>query len=94
MYSHVDRMVPLCEEMKAHGLPLVHVCMDYPEPYQYELIELSERTLVIPTSVFHKLRAKYGGKIEWIPQSIHLPAAQNGRAHAEPPEWRICRDLV
>jgi UDP-galactopyranose mutase len=58
--------------------------MDYPEPYQYELIEISDQTLVIPTSVFHKLKAKYGEKIAWIPQSIHLAAAQNGQRPAEP----------
>lgn len=83
-YSHVDRMSPLCLDMKARGFPLIHICMDYPEPYQYELIELSDRTLVIPRSVFHKLKAKFGRKIEWVPQSIHLPASQNGRPIAEP----------
>jgi len=77
-YSHIDRISPLCEEMKAAGFPLIHICMDYPEAYQYELIALSDRTLVIPKAVFHKLRAKYGEKVQWIPQSIHLPAARNG----------------
>ena len=84
IYSHVQHMAPLCGEMKARGLPLVHVCMDYPEPYQYELIELSDRTLVIPKTVFHKLKAKFGEKIEWIPQSIHLPAGKNGGPKTEP----------
>ncbi|MGA9883791.1 MAG: glycosyltransferase [Candidatus Acidiferrales bacterium] len=84
LYSHVDRMAPLCADVKAHGLPLIHICMDYPEPYQYELIEISERTLVIPPIVFHKLKAKFGDKIEWIPQSIHLARAQNGWPHNEP----------
>lgn len=83
LYSHVNHMTPLCENMKTRGLPLIHICMDYPEPYQYELIELSERTLVIPPSVFHKLKAKFGEKIAWIPQSIHLPVAQNGQPHTE-----------
>jgi hypothetical protein len=68
--------------------------MDYPEPYQDELIELSDQTLVIPKSVFRDLRAKYGTKIEWIPQSIHLPARLFGAElrgkdpHAEPDELR------
>jgi Glycosyl transferases group 1 len=82
LYSHAARIERLCTEMKMRGLPLIHICMDYPESYQYDLIELSEQTLVIPKSVFHKLRAKYGDKIQWIPQSIHLPMAQNG----EPPD--------
>ena len=75
LYSHIERMTPLCEEMREAGFPLIHICMDYPEPYQYELIELSDQTLVIPKSVFHELRAKYGKKIHCIPQSIHLATA-------------------
>jgi hypothetical protein len=85
-YSHIDRITPLCEEMRSAGFPLVHICMDYPEAYQYELIAMSDRTLVIPKAVFHKLRAKYGEKVQWIPQSIHLPAARND-AHPEPAEF-------
>jgi hypothetical protein len=78
LYSHVDGIAPLCKEMRSAGFPLIHICMDYPEPYQHELIELSDQTLVIPKSVFHELRAKYGAKIEQIPQSIHLPASLVG----------------
>jgi hypothetical protein len=72
LYSHADRLRPLCQEMRRAGLPLIHVCMDYPETYQYELVELSDLTVVIPKSVFRELRSKYGSKIYWIPQSIHL----------------------
>ena len=50
--------------------------MDYPDPYQYELIELSDRTMVIPKGVFHKLKARFGEKVVSIPQSIQLPAAE------------------
>ena len=74
-YSHVDGIAALCEEMRVAGLPLIHICIDYPEPYQYELVELSDQTLVIPKSVFHELRATYGDKIQRIPQSIHLTTA-------------------
>ena len=74
LYSHFEKMAALCEEMRASGYPLVHICMDYPEPYQYELIEISDQTVVIPKYVFEELRAQYGEKIQWIPQSIHLPA--------------------
>ena len=87
IYSHIEHMAPLCKEMRANGLALIHVCMDYPEPYQYELIALSDRTIVIPKGVFHKLRARYGEKVYSIPQSIHLPAGvmqQNG-SWSEPP---------
>ncbi len=94
LYSHVDGIAPLCKEMRSRGFPLIHVCMDYPEPYQHELIELSDQTLVIPKSVFRELRAKYGTKIEWIPQSIHLPArvvapqSQRNGSLSEPEEVR------
>ena len=81
LYSHVERMTALCKAMRAAGFPLIHICMDYPEAYQYELIELSDQTLVIPKAVFHDLRAKYGEKIQWIPQSIHLPASRQGKSY-------------
>jgi hypothetical protein len=83
IYSHVQHMLPLCAEMKAQGLPLIHICMDYPEPWQYELISISDRTLVIPNSVFHKLKARFGEKIEQIPQSIHLPYAATHSSAAD-----------
>jgi hypothetical protein len=88
LYSHFERMRPLCEEMRSAGYPLVHICMDYPESYQYELIEISDQTVVIPKSVFHELRARYGEKIQWIPQSIHLPSAEvrNNGPRPEPVE--------
>lgn len=76
IYSHISTVEPLCEAMKKHGLPLVHVCMDYPEPYQYAQIEMADRVLVIPKTVAHKLKARYGEKIVTIPQLYH--AAHNG----------------
>jgi hypothetical protein len=94
LYSHVDGIAALCNEMRSAGFPLIHICMDFPEPYQHELIELSDQTLVIPKSVFRELRAKYGNKIEWIPQSIHIPARatsaqpQGNALGTEPDELR------
>lgn len=84
LYSHVEGLASLCREMRAHGSKLVHICMDYPETYQYELIEVSDRTLVIPKTVHVKLRAKYGDKIEWIPQSFYLPDQPKSNAPTEP----------
>ncbi|HTZ99635.1 MAG TPA: glycosyltransferase [Candidatus Aquilonibacter sp.] len=86
IYSHLEHMAPLCLDMKAHGFPLVHICMDYPEPYQYELMEISDRTIVIPKAVYAKLQAKYGEKIRWIPQSIHIGKAGAPRS-SEPPDF-------
>jgi Glycosyl transferases group 1 len=82
LYSHVEGLESLCREMRAQGSKLVHICMDFPEPYQYELISISDRTLVIPPTVFVKLRAKYGDKILRIPQSIHLHAAVGSKSIA------------
>ena len=84
IYSHIKTIEPLCEAMRGHGLPLVHVCMDYPEPYQYAQIAMADRTLVIPKTIAQKLRARFGEeKIVTIPQIYH--AANNGshRSDAE-----------
>lgn len=67
-YPHGEFFLPLCREFKRKGFFLVHVCMDYPEPGQDEHIQLSDLTLVIPKSVFHQLRSKYGDKVALIPQ--------------------------
>ena len=72
LYSHIKHVEPLCEEIRMNNIPLVHICMDYPEPYQYGQIELSDRTLVIPRAVGHKLKARFGNKIVVVPQSIHV----------------------
>ena len=72
IYSHVEGIAPLCRAMRAAGLKLVHVAMDYPEPYQYALIEQSDRTLVIPPTVHTELGEKYGAKVLAIPQSVHI----------------------
>lgn len=71
IYSHIKTVEPLCESMRELGLPLVHVCMDYPEPYQYAQIEMADRVLVIPKTVAHKLKARFGEKIIAIPQLYH-----------------------
>lgn len=68
IYPHGEFFVPLCREFKRKGFFLIHICMDYPEPGQEEHIELSDMALVIPESVFHQLRSKYGDKIASVPQ--------------------------
>jgi hypothetical protein len=75
LYSHIKYVESLCEEVRANHIPLVHICMDYPETYQYNQIALSDLTLVIPKVVGHKLKAKFGSKIVPIPQSIHVSQA-------------------
>lgn len=68
IYPHGEFFVPLCSEFKRKGFFLIHVCMDYPEPGQERNIQLSDLTIVIPKSLFHQLRSKYGDKIALIPQ--------------------------
>jgi hypothetical protein len=81
IYSHVKSIEPLCEAMRSRGLPLVHICMDCPEPYQYAQIALADLTLVIPKTVASKLAAQFGdGKITVIPQIYHPPT--DGCHHA------------
>jgi glycosyltransferase involved in cell wall biosynthesis len=81
-YSHVAGIPSLCRAMRGYGSLLVHICMDYPEPYQYELIELSDLTVVIPRTVATKLRARYGEKIHTIPQSIFTDQLDSTNASA------------
>jgi hypothetical protein len=82
LYSHVAGIPALCRAMRGYGSFLVHICMDYPEPYQYELIELSDLTVAIPRTVATKLRARYGEKIYTIPQSIFTEQLDSTNAPA------------
>jgi len=84
LFSHVEGIGPLCRKMRLEGCQIVHICMDYPEPYQYELIDFSDRTLVIPKSVFHKLRARYAEKIHLIPQSVLIPRTEDDNQDFHP----------
>ncbi|HEV2289470.1 MAG TPA: glycosyltransferase [Candidatus Acidoferrales bacterium] len=77
VYPHGEFFIPLCRELKRRGLPLVHLCMDYPEPGQEVHIEMSSLTLAIPKSVFHELRATYGLKIALIPQVTRMSCSRN-----------------
>ena len=71
--------------MKRHGLYLVHVAMDYPEPLLFEHVQLSDRTLVIERIIYHLLRARFGERIEMIPSAGRI--ASNGfRYSGDPPE--------
>lgn len=88
IYPHGDFFPPLCRQFKQTGFPLIHVCLDYPEPGQERLIELSDLTLVVPKSVFHQLKAKFGAKVALIPQV--RPGTSNGTQYPAsklPPEF-------
>lgn len=71
VYPHGD-FASLCAEFKRRGFSLVHVCMDYPEAGQERLIELSDLTLLIPKSLYHGMRDRYGSRVRLIPQVTRL----------------------
>jgi hypothetical protein len=72
LYSYIDDSAALCREMKKNHY-IVHICMDHSNFVcpNYDLaVEVSDRTLAIPRSVFHRLRARFGDKIRAIPQVV------------------------
>jgi glycosyltransferase involved in cell wall biosynthesis len=81
VYPH-GNFAPLCSAFKKRGFFLVHVCMDYPESGQECLIELSDLTLVIPKSLYEDMRARYGEKIQMIPQVGRLIEFRDAKAQS------------
>jgi len=74
---------PLCHEMKAHDLLLVHVYIDYWEAAEEEHVGLSDVTLAISRTVAHRLRARWGQKIQHIPRGVDLRPYRALRAGTE-----------
>lgn len=72
-YCLLMNFLPLCSEMKEKCF-LVHVHMDHLEWKSEEHVRLSDRTLAIPRSVFHKLKAEFGEKVQLIPQVVDFQA--------------------
>jgi len=70
-YMQMGRLFPLCRLMKRNHF-IVHMCIDEPlEPdYDRRYVEVSDRTVVIPKSTYHMLRAKFGDKVQMIRQSV------------------------
>ena len=79
LYMPLGRLFPLCGLMKRDHF-IVHTCIDEPiEPdYERRYVEVSDRTLVIPRSTYHKFRAKFGSKVEIIRQSVDFQGLTNG----------------
>jgi glycosyltransferase involved in cell wall biosynthesis len=94
VYPHARGFTPLCRKMKSLGFPLVHICMDYPEPFQEEQIALADRCLVIPPGVVPELQKRYGEKIVPIPQLYYSedgPPTARGKAIVQEMTERIPR---
>ncbi len=74
IYSYMDDSTALCREMKKKHF-IVHICMDHSNsvaPDYDSLVEVSELTLAIPKSSFHRLKARFGDKVYAIPQVVDL----------------------
>lgn len=79
-YFWLGDLFPLCSQMKGN-YSLIHVRMDHAKDDADPYIEISDATLVIPRSVFHKLKARFGKKISLIPQSVDLRSLNYSSGH-------------
>jgi glycosyltransferase involved in cell wall biosynthesis len=71
LYCNLGRVGPVCSEMKRKFFS-VYLRVDYIESNADYFAEISDATLAIPRSVFHKLKAKFGAKVKLIPQGVDL----------------------
>jgi len=71
-YPPLGNLFPLCAQMKRNHF-LVHICMDHStsvDPEYDRFVAASDKTLALPRSCYHKFKAKFGDKVEIMPQSI------------------------
>src|SRR5437879_10000504 len=78
VYPNMGQLLPVCQQFKSKGFPLIFVCMDFPSPALEEHVRIADKTLVIPKAGFHRLKAKFGDKVYLIPQSLRLPDPASG----------------
>jgi glycosyltransferase involved in cell wall biosynthesis len=72
LYVYMGKFIPLCKLMKRDHF-IVHICMDHPLDAGYDrLVQVSDKTLALPRSAYHKFRAKFGAKVETVPHCVHL----------------------
>lgn len=74
-YPCLANLVPLASVFKKQGLPVVYVCMDYPELRLDEHVRVADFVLVIPRAGYHRLKARYGNRIHRIPQPVEVSTA-------------------
>lgn len=71
----------VCRQMKKKYF-VVHVCTDYApcedRREQDFLVEVSDKTLVIPPTRFHQLKARFGHRISLIPQAVDFHRLVDG----------------
>jgi hypothetical protein len=89
LYPPLGELFPLCVQMKRNHF-VVHICMDHSSSVAYDrFVEASDKTLALPKSSFHKFRAKFGDKVEIMPQSVDLTrlACPPNNGSREPTVW-------
>lgn len=68
VYPWMGKLWPLCAAMREAGNFMVHVHMDYFEENSDLHVDLSDRTLVVQKTTYHRLKSRFGEKIIYIPQ--------------------------
>jgi len=78
LYVWMGNFFPLCELLKRDHY-IVHICMDHSADASYDrLVEISDKTLALPRSAFHKFRARFGDKVETVPHCVDLRRLAKG----------------
>lgn len=80
IYAWLGRLFPLCLLMRRDHF-MVHICMDHSVSVDLNYdryLDVSDKTLAIPKSCYHKFRARYGEKVAAIPQSGNVREISTG----------------
>jgi glycosyltransferase involved in cell wall biosynthesis len=79
-------MFRLCTQMKRSHF-MVHMWWDHPHPpieTEFDrFVAISDRTLIVLRSDFHRLKAKFGSKVEMMPQAVDFTRLTSGVADPE-----------
>ena len=70
-HCNTGRLRHLCTEMKKRFFS-VYLRLDYYDSDSDYFAQVSDATLAIPRSIFHKLKAKFGAKVKLMPQAVEL----------------------
>jgi len=68
LYPYMERLLPVCAELKRRGYYLVHVSGDHPQPNLLEHVSMADQTMAVIRTSFHPLRARFGDKIHFLPE--------------------------
>jgi len=86
-YCNQGWQLPFCAEMKKEFFSVMlridyleQFCSSHLDEISDRCVELSDMTLVMPRSVFHKLKSKFGSKVKLIPQAVDFSLLNPDRA--------------